>query len=505
LHSAFRIKTGKFLTIWLLAGGFAALSATQCDAQILHKKKKVDKSTSTDNTAEPDKILYERSIEDIKRGHQEVGRLSLQTLINTYPDSEYLAKAKLAIADSYYKEGGSANMTQAIQAYKDFEIFFPFLPEASYAQIQVANTHYKEMAKPDRDRSEAKMAEEEYQTFLEKYPKDPLAPQAEQRLRNTQEIIAEGDYRIGYFYYVKGDKRAAAARLIALTKRYPLYSKSDKALWMLGDVFESSEHKEIAQQYYAQIVRNYPLSPLVGDSKAKLKAFNVPVPQPDPKAQAWMVAEQNAPREHDSLIKRPLALVRPGPHTEFIAAARTGAPNLTPESDNTSATDILTPGNRSTLGGSGPAAGNAAVVEVVTPGSGGSTATTGTTTGTAAGDANGAAASGGASSGASGTGSADGTATQPADGGTNPPGATGDPKAAATPAAAPAASDPATNPVTTTTTTGTSTDGKAADGSTPATTGTDANGSQDSSTTPTNNGKESSSKKKKGLKKLVPW
>jgi outer membrane protein assembly factor BamD len=505
LHSAFRIKTGKFLTIWLLAGGFAALSATQCDAQILHKKKKVDKSTSTDNTAEPDKILYERSIEDIKRGHQEVGRLSLQTLINTYPDSEYLAKAKLAIADSYYKEGGSANMTQAIQAYKDFEIFFPFLPEASYAQIQVANTHYKEMAKPDRDRSEAKMAEEEYQTFLEKYPKDPLAPQAEQRLRNTQEIIAEGDYRIGYFYYVKGDKRAAAARLIALTKRYPLYSKSDKALWMLGDVFESSEHKEIAQQYYAQIVRNYPLSPLVGDSKAKLKAFNVPVPQPDPKAQAWMVAEQNAPREHDSLIKRPLALVRPGPHTEFIAAARTGAPNLTPESDNTSATDILTPGNRSTLGGSGPAAGNAAVVEVVTPGSGGSTATTGTTTGTAAGDANGAAASGGSSSGASGTGSADGTATQPADGGTNPPGATGDPKAAATPAAAPAASDPATNPVTTTTTTGTSTDGKAADGSTPATTGTDANGSQDSSTTPTNNGKESSSKKKKGLKKLVPW
>ena len=436
-------------------------------------------------------------MDDLKRGRQEVARLSLQTLINTYPDSEYLAKAKLAIADSYYKEGGSANMTQAIQSYKDFEIFFPFLPEASYAQIQVANTHYKEMAKPDRDRSEAKMAEEEYQTFLEKYPKDPLAPQAEQRLRNVQEIIAEGDYRIGYFYYVKGDKRAAAARLIALTKRYPLYSKSDHALWMLGDVFERSEHREIAQQYYAQIVRNYPLSPLVGDAKYKLKAFNVPVPQPDPKAQAWMVAEQNVPREHDSLIKRPLALVRSGPHTEFVAAARTGTPNLTPESDNTSATDILTPGNRSTLGGSSPTAGNAAVVEVVTPGSPGSTSAGSTPAGN---DAN------GTSSGTSrrNTGSTDGTATQPADStGTNPPGASGDPKAAATPAPAPAGTDPSTNPVTTTTTTGT--DGKPADGSTPAATGTDANGNPDSSTTPNNNGKESSSKKKKGIKKLVPW
>jgi outer membrane protein assembly factor BamD len=496
LHSAFRIKTGKFLTILLLAGGFAALSATQCDGQILHKKKKLNKSTSTDNSAEPDKVLYERAMDDIKRGRQEVGRLSLQTLINTYPDSEYLAKAKLAIADSFYKEGGSANMTQAIQAYKDFEIFFPFLPEASYAQIQVANTHYKEMAKPDRDRSEAKMAEEEYQTFLEKYPKDPLAPQAEQRLRNVQEIIAEGDYRIGYFYYVKGDKRAAAARLIALTKRYPLYSKSDHALWMLGDVFESSEHKEIAQQYYAQIVRNYPLSPLAPDAKGKLKAFNVPVPQPDPKAQAWMVAEQNTPREHDTLIKRPLALVRSGPHNEFIAAARSGAPNLTPESDNTSATDILTPGNRSTLGGSSPTSGNAAVVEIVTPGSPGSSTNT---------DGNGTATSGGAASGATGTtgsGSTDGSATQPAEGtGSNPPGAAGDPKAAGTPAPAPAATDPATNAVTTTT----STDAKPVDGSTPAATGTDANGTQDSSTTSNTNQKESSSKKKKGIKKIVPW
>jgi outer membrane protein assembly factor BamD len=495
------MRTGKFLTTLLIAGAFAALSATQCDAQLLHKKKPVDKSTSTDNTAEPDKILYERAMEDIKKGRQEVGRLSLQTLINTYPDSEYLAKAKLAMADSYYKEGGSANMTQAIQGYKDFEIFFPFLPEASYAQIQVANTHYKEMAKPDRDRSEAKMAEEEYQTFLEKYPKDPLAPQAEQRLRNVQEIIAEGDYRIGYFYYVKGDKRAAAARLIALTKRYPLYSKSDHALWMLGDVFERSEHKEIAQQYYAQIVRNYPLSPLAPDAKGKLKAFNVPVPQPDPKAQAWMVAEQNAPREHDSMIKKPLALVRSGPHTEFVAAARTGAPNLTPESDNTSATDILTPGNRSTLGSTAPSAGNGAVVEVVTPGSPGSIAATRGT------DASGTASGGASTSDSTGTttgGSTDGTATQPAEGtGTNPPGATGDPKAAGTPAPAPAATDPATNAVTTTTTTGTGADAKPADGSTPAASGTDANSSQDSSTN--NNGKESSSKKKKGIKKLVPW
>ena len=353
---------------WTLMAGLLILSGAPSDAQILHKKKKrVNRSTSADNTAEPDKVLYNRAVEDIRRGRQEVGRLSMQTLINTYPDSEFLAKAKLGIADSYYKEGGTPNMTQAIQGYKDFIVFFPFLPEAAYAQLQVANAHYQQMAKPDRDRSEAKAAEEEYQTFLAKYPKDALAPKAEQRLRDVQEIIAEGDYRIGYFYYVKGDKRAAAARLLSIARRYPLYSKSDKVLWMIGDIFEKSEHKEMASLYYGQIVKNYPLSALAPNAKGKLVAFKVPVPQPDPKAVAWMTAEQNAPRKREGLVRKPLALVRTGPHSEMIASAKNGAPNLEPEADNTSATDILTGGNRSQIGGGGAA--NTAVVETVTPGS----------------------------------------------------------------------------------------------------------------------------------------
>src|SRR5438309_1384169 len=192
-------------TLFVMIGLFL-LSATRSDAQVLHKKKKVNKSTSAENTAEPDKILYDKAIDDVKHGRHEVGRLNLQTLINTYPDSDYLAKAKLAIADSYYKEGGTAGLAQAIQEYKDFKTFFPFLPEAAYAQMQVGMAHYRRMEKPDRDRSEAKAAEDEFQTFLLEFPKDKLAPDAEQRLREIQEVLAEGDYRIGRYYYIKGSK-----------------------------------------------------------------------------------------------------------------------------------------------------------------------------------------------------------------------------------------------------------------------------------------------------------
>ena len=125
------------------------------------------KNGTPGTTADPDKVLYDRSLDDIKHGRYDVGRLNLQTLINTYPDSEYLAKAKLAIADSYYKEGGPGSLNQAILEYKDFITFFPFLDEAAYAQMQVGMAHYRQMMKPDRDTTEALDAESEFQTLLQ--------------------------------------------------------------------------------------------------------------------------------------------------------------------------------------------------------------------------------------------------------------------------------------------------------------------------------------------------
>jgi len=440
----------------------AAVSATAQNADKSKKpKKKKEEATATDNSAAPDKVLYDRAMKDIKKGRQEVGRLTLQTLINTYPDSEFLAKAKLAIADSYYKEGGTANLTQAVASYKDFIVFFPFLPEAPYAQMQVAMTHYKQMEKPDRDRTEARAAEDEFQTFLQKYPNDPLVPQTAQHLREVQEILAEGDFRIGYYYYVKGDRRAAAGRLISVTKRYPLYSKADRALWMLGDIFEKSEKKEIAAIYLGRIVREYPLSPLAGDAKNKLVAYGVPVPQPDPKALAWMQAEQSASRPKPGVLSKPMSLVKTGPGKELMVAARSGAPNLQPDADTTSATDILTGGGGQTriagAGGSSPTA-NTAVVEVATPGSG---------------------ASGGS------------TVEAPAD--SQSPATDADPNASGAP--------PATD--STATPSGAAGTGTAATDPAQPASGQSADGSKTDADK--NNGKESTSKKKKGIKKIVPW
>jgi outer membrane protein assembly factor BamD len=445
-------------------------TAGQCTAQVIFHKKQVDKSTDSSNTVDPDKQLYDKAMNDIKHGRHEVGRLGLQTLINTYPDSEYLAKAKLAIADSYFKEGGSSNITLAINGYKDFIVFFPFLPEAAYAQMQVAMANYNEMTKPDRDNTHAKDAESEFQTFLLKYPKDPLVPQAEQRLREVQEVLAEGQFRVAYYYYLKGDRRAAAGRLMPLVRRYPLYSKSDTALWMLGDIFEKSERKDLAGSYYAQIVKNYPLSVHDNDAKAKLKAFGMPVPQADPKALEWMTAEQNAPRPKESMFHKSKEMLHSAP--DVHSAAMNGVPNMEPEGDDSSG-DILRGGNTSAIG-TGKTTG--AVVEVVKPGE---SAPAGSAAGSSTGDD--------ANSNTSGADAATGaTGSAPANG---QPG-TADPAARGATSGTDANADSSAS--------GSSQDGSANTDSKDNTQPTSADNTQ------SQNGKESSSKKK-GLHKILPW
>ena len=174
------------------------------------------------NSQQPDKILFDKSIEDIERHRYELARLTLQTLINTYPDSEYIAKAKLAIADSWYREGTSHALAQAEAEYRDFITFFPTMEEAAESQLKICDIHYEQMLKPDRDSSHALKADQECRKVLMQWPNSVFADQTRQRLREVQEVIAEGEYRVGVFYTDKGSYRSGANRLQAVSDHYPL-------------------------------------------------------------------------------------------------------------------------------------------------------------------------------------------------------------------------------------------------------------------------------------------
>ena len=169
-------------------------------------KRKKYENPITKDTQQPDKVLFDKAINDMERSRYEVARLTLQTLMNTYDTSEYLAKAKLAYADSWFREGGTHGLAQAEAEYKDFILFYPTLEESAEAQEKVCMIHYRQMEKADRDMSHALRAEDECRNLLVQFPNSKFAPQAQQRLREIQEVIAEGEMRRGTFLSHQGQQ-----------------------------------------------------------------------------------------------------------------------------------------------------------------------------------------------------------------------------------------------------------------------------------------------------------
>ena len=251
------------------------------------KVKKYENPIAKD-TQQPDKVLFDAAAQDIEHGRYEVARLTLNTLINTYDQSEFLAKAKLAIADSWYRENGGHALAQAEAEYKDFQLFYPLMEESAEAQEKVCLIELKQMDKADRDPTHAVRADAECRDLLTKYPNSKYAPEGQQRLREIQEVLADGEYRVGAFYYGKGVFYSAANRLQGLTDHYPLFSKSDDALFKEGDSYSrlGPKFRNQAADAFTKLLREYPLSPLAGDAKKRLKDMEKPMPDADPVALA---------------------------------------------------------------------------------------------------------------------------------------------------------------------------------------------------------------------------
>ncbi len=291
------------------------------------RRKKYENSISKD-TQQPDKILFDKAIKDIEHSRYEVARLTLQTLINTYDTSEYLAKAKLAIADSWYREGGAHGLAQAEAEYKDFILFYPTMEESAEAQQKVCSIHYRQMEKADRDPMHAIRAEDECRQLLIQFPNSKFAPQTQQLLRNIQEVLADHEYRTGVFYHTKGSFPAAANRLEGTVTQYPLFSHADDALWMLGDSYTrmGDRFESKAAAAYTRIVRDYPLSEHVEEAKQKLLALKQPVPEADPVAYARMKYELEN-RDNPGLMSHMWGVFRKSP--DVSAAAKSGSPAMT--------------------------------------------------------------------------------------------------------------------------------------------------------------------------------
>jgi outer membrane protein assembly factor BamD len=259
-----------------------------------------DKYEELTGTVAPgrDRELFELAAKEVRKDNYETGRLLFNTIITTYPDSQYLPLAKLAIADSFYLEGTTPALIQASAAYQDWLTFFPTDALADDVMLKVAESEMRQMGLADRDVSRARKAEQRLKVLLQQYPDTPLRPEVQQRLIEVQENLGLHDLRVADFYLdaryrnKKGGLKGAQSRLREIYEKYPNFSYLDKVLFNLGYTYQEEEEPDEAVKYYQRLVREFPNSEYVEKAVEQLKIIGATVPEADPQAMKRLPPER---------------------------------------------------------------------------------------------------------------------------------------------------------------------------------------------------------------------
>jgi len=235
-----------------------------------------------------DRELFITGTREIRKGNYDVGRLLFQTIITTYPDSPYLPMSKLAIGDSFFLEGDTSSLIQAIASYNDWLTFFPTHPLADRVVLKIAESEMRQIGLPDRDATNAKRAEVRLKALLQNYPGSALKPDAELRLHEVQNNLGLHNLGVANYYYTlaidqkKGGLKGAQSRFREIVDKYPDFCNTDEVLFKLANTYLVEEETDQAARYFQRIVSDFPNSEFVDKSKEQLGLIGATVPAVKP-------------------------------------------------------------------------------------------------------------------------------------------------------------------------------------------------------------------------------
>ncbi len=237
-----------------------------------------------------DRELFVVATREVRKRNYDVGRLLFQTIITTYPDSPYLPMSKLAVGDSFYLEGSTSALIQAIGAYQEWLTFFPTHPLSCRVILKIGEAEMRQVGLPDRDATRAKRAETRLKALLQQCKeKEPLvASEASIRLKEVQDNLGLHNLLIANYYYTqsveqkKGGLKGSQSRYREIVDKYPNFDFMDEVLYKLAVTYLIEEETDQAARYFQRIVSDYPNSEYVKKSTEQLELIGATVPQPNP-------------------------------------------------------------------------------------------------------------------------------------------------------------------------------------------------------------------------------
>ena len=240
--------------------------------------------------APPDRTLFETGMSYLERGQYTRARLALQTLLNTYPDSDVASDAYFAMGDTFYEEGGTENFLMAENQYKDFIVFFRGDPREADAQMKIISLNYRMMRSPDRDTQYALRTLQEIDTLLTRYPNSDYVPIARQMKIGVEDNLARGDLGVGEFYLRRGNFTGAMRRFENVIENYKNFEEMDTVLYRLAEIYTRASAQLTdpdmaaaaaveSARWYATIAEGFPFSKHYNEAIRRLKEMGYDIPE----------------------------------------------------------------------------------------------------------------------------------------------------------------------------------------------------------------------------------
>jgi outer membrane protein assembly factor BamD len=212
-------------------------------------------------TSNSDQAIWEAGQKAAQRKDWISARQHFRRIIDGFPQSQHGAEARLAIGESYVKEGGSTNDLLAVGAYREFLTLFPSHPKSDFAQFQVAEAYFRRRNSADRDQTDTREAVAEYQRLLDFYPSSSYAEKARAQITEARQSLARAEFLAGYFYQRTRELcRASIARYEVVLKEYPDYRALDEVLFRLAECLQASGRSPEALPHLGRLLEEYPKS-----------------------------------------------------------------------------------------------------------------------------------------------------------------------------------------------------------------------------------------------------
>jgi len=199
--------------------------------------------------------LYQAGEQDMNKKYYPAARANFQKIVERHPQSNYAARARFLIGETYYRE---AAFDKAIKEFEAFMSFYPRHEISDLVQFRLAMSYYDQLKPVEQDQGLTVKAIDQFKKLVREYPDSRYASDALAKIDVCRGRLAQKELWVAA-YYLENENNPVAARqrLEGVLKNYPRSLVIPETLYRLADINAREGRAEEAQQMFKKLADEY--------------------------------------------------------------------------------------------------------------------------------------------------------------------------------------------------------------------------------------------------------